>query len=100
MARDIQLATPGEILAMDWLEPMGITQYALAKAIEVPARRINEIVKGERSITADTAVRLGAYFGTDPQSWMNLQTHYDTEMAKEKIGENKLAEIRQHSAAA
>ncbi|MGH8782540.1 HigA family addiction module antitoxin [Paraburkholderia sp.] len=100
MAREIPLATPGEILALDWLEPMGITQYALAKAIDVPARRINEIVKGERSITADTAVRLGAYFGTDPQSWMNLQTHFDTEMAKEKIGEEKIAEIKQHAVAA
>lgn len=100
MARQIPLATPGEILAVDWLEPLGITQYALAKAIDVPARRINEIVKGERSITADTAVRLGAYFGTDPQSWMNLQTHFDTEMAKEKIGEDKLAAIKQHAVAA
>ncbi|MFM0291125.1 HigA family addiction module antitoxin [Paraburkholderia megapolitana] len=97
MARDIQLATPGEILALDWLEPMGISQYALAKAIEVPARRINEIVKSERSITADTAVRLGAFFGTDPQSWMNLQTHYDTEIAKEKIGAEKLEEIKRHA---
>ncbi|WP_118179729.1 HigA family addiction module antitoxin [Paraburkholderia phosphatilytica] len=100
MAREIPLATPGEILALDWLEPMGITQYALAKAIDVPARRINEIVKGDRSITADTAVRLGAFFGTDPQSWMNLQTHFDTEMAKEKIGADKIEEIRQHAHAA
>lgn len=97
MAREIPLATPGEILALDWLEPMGITQYALAKAIDVPARRINEIVKGTRAITADTAVRLGTFFGTDPQSWMNLQTHYDTEMAKEKIGAAKLDEIKRHA---
>lgn len=97
MSREIPLATPGEILALDWLEPMGISQYALAKAIDVPARRINEIVKGDRSITADTAVRLGAFFGTDPQSWMNLQTHYDTELAKEKIGAEKIEEIRQHA---
>jgi len=100
MTREIALATPGEILALDWLEPMGITQYALAKAIGVPARRINEIVKGERSITADTAVRLGAFFDTDPQSWMNLQTHYDTDMAKEKIGVEKIEEIRHHAHAA
>ena len=100
MTRQIPLATPGEILSLAWLEPMGISQYALAKAIEVPARRINEIVKCDRSITADTAVRLGAFFGTDAQSWMNLQTHYDTEMAKEKIGAEKLAEIKQHAAAA
>jgi addiction module HigA family antidote len=97
MTREIELATPWEILALDWLEPMGITQYALAKAIGVPARRINEIVKGERAITADTAVRLAAFFDTDPQSWMNLQTHYDTEMAKEKIGAERIEEIRHHA---
>jgi len=97
MAREVPLSTPGEILQLEWLDPLGITQYALAKAIDVPARRINEIVKGDRSITADTAVRLGAFFGTDPQSWMNLQTHYDTEMAKEKIGAAMLEAIKQHA---
>jgi addiction module HigA family antidote len=97
MTREVSLATPGEILALDWLKPMGISQYALAKAISVPARRINEIVKGDRAITADTAVRLGAFFGVDPQSWMNLQTHYDTELAKEKIGDAALREIREHA---
>ncbi|WP_407059279.1 HigA family addiction module antitoxin (plasmid) [Ralstonia syzygii subsp. celebesensis] len=96
MTRQVPLATPGEILAMDWLEPLSLSQYALAKAIDVPPRRINEIVKGERAITADTAVRLGAYFGTDPQSWMNLQTHYDTELAKQKIGEEVLHKIEHH----
>ncbi|KAF7962110.1 XRE family transcriptional regulator [Cupriavidus sp. UYMMa02A] len=100
MTREVPLATPGEILQADWLEPLGLSQYALAKAIEVPPRRINEIVKGERAITADTAVRLAAYFGTDAQSWMNLQTYYDTEMAKEKIGADKLAEIRRQAVAA
>ncbi|RKP50437.1 HigA family addiction module antitoxin [Trinickia fusca] len=100
MAREVPLATPGEILALEWLEPMGISQYALAKAIDVPPRRINEIIKHGRAITADTAVRLGAFFGIDPQSWMNLQTHYDTEMAKERIGAEKIAEIRQHAVAA
>lgn len=99
MAREVPLATPGEILALDWLEPMGISQYALAKAIGVPARRINEIVKGERAITADTAVRLGAYFGVDPQSWMNLQTHYDTELARDRIGDEVLRGIRDHARA-
>ncbi|MDF3837320.1 HigA family addiction module antitoxin [Cupriavidus basilensis] len=100
MAREVPLATPGEILQIDWLEPLGISQYALAKAIDVPPRRINEIVKGERSITADTAVRLAVFFDTDAQSWMNLQTHYDTELAKEKIGAEKLAEIKRHAVAA
>ncbi|WER46265.1 HigA family addiction module antitoxin [Cupriavidus sp. WKF15] len=100
MAREVPLATPGEILQADWLEPLGLSQYALAKAIDVPPRRINEIVKGERAITADTAVRLAAFFGTDAQGWMNLQTYYDTEMAKEKIGAAKLAEIKRHSVSA
>jgi len=77
---------------------MGITQYALAKAIEVPARRISEIVQGKRAITADTAVRLGAFFGVDPQSWMNLQTHYDTEQAREKLGD-RLMQIRRNGVA-
>ena len=72
MKRDIPLAHPGEILLEDWLKPMGISQYALAKAINVPPRRINEIVKGMRGITADTALRLGAFFGVQAQSWVNL----------------------------
>lgn len=87
MVRQVPLATPGEILAEDWLAPMGISQYALAKAIGVPARRINEIVHGKRAITADTALRLGAYFGTDAQSWLNLQTHYDAELAREQLSD-------------
>ena len=65
MKREVALARPGEILLKDWLEPLGITQYALAKAIDVPRRRINEIVLGRRAITADTATRLGAFFGVD-----------------------------------
>jgi addiction module HigA family antidote len=74
-------------LLEDWLKPLGISQYALARAIDVPPRRINEIVKGLRGITVDTALRLGAYFGTDAQSWVNLQTHYDTERARESMAE-------------
>ncbi len=97
MARHIPLATPGEILSEDWLKPLGVTQYALAKAIGVPARRINEIVHGKRGITADTAVRFAAFFGTDAQSWMNLQTHFDTERAREQLGD-VLLQIRQHVA--
>lgn len=100
MAREIPLTTAGEILQNEWLEPLRLSRIALAKAIDVPPRRINEIVKGQRAITADTAVRLAAFFGTDAQSWMNLQTYYDTEMAKEKIGAAKLAEIKRHSVAA
>lgn len=77
---------PGEILLEDYMKPLGLTQYALAKAISVPPRRINEIVHGKRSITADTALRLGEYFQVDPQSWMNLQSHYDLELAEMALG--------------
>jgi len=87
MAREVPLSHPGEILLMDWLEPLGLSQYALARAIGVPPRRINEIVKGQRGITVDTALRLGAFFGTDAQSWINLQTHYDTERARESMAD-------------
>ena len=82
MPRTVPLIHPGVILLEDWLKPLGISQYALAKAIDVPPRRINEIVKGLRGITVDSALRLGAFFGTDAQSWVNLQTHYDTEQAR------------------
>ena len=85
--REIPLAHPGEILLEDWLKPMNISQYALAKAIDVPPRRINEIVKGKRVITADTALRLAAFFNTDAQSWLNLQSHYDAENTRVAIAE-------------
>ena len=98
MTREVPLIHPGEILLKDWLEPLGISQYALAKAIDVPRRRINEIVHGNRAITADTALRLGAYFDTDAQSWLNLQTHYDTESAREAMQET-LARISERRAA-
>ena len=82
MPREVPLIHPGTILLEDWLKPMGISQYALAKAIDVPPRRINEIVKGLRGITVVTALRLSVFFGNDAQSWVNLQTHYDTENAR------------------
>ena len=97
MAREVPLATPGEILSEEWLTPMGISQYALAKAIGVPPRRINEIVLGKRAITADTAVRLAVFFGTDARSWMDLQAHYDTELASEQL-RDVLARITPHVA--
>jgi antitoxin HigA-1 len=102
MPREIPLSHPGIILLEDWLKPMGISQYALAKAIDVPARRINEIVKGLRGITVDTALRLGAYFGTDAQSWINLQTHFDTENAREAMQDvlNRITQTVKNGAAA
>jgi addiction module HigA family antidote len=74
---------PGEILMEEFLEPMGISQYRLAKNISVPPRRINEIVHGKRSITADTALRLGRFFDMSPQFWLNLQTRYDLEVTED-----------------
>ena len=68
---------PGEVLALDFLEPLGLSQYRLAKDISVPARRINEIVHGLRAISADTALRLARYFGTTDRFWLNLQSRYD-----------------------
>ncbi|MCP1659124.1 HigA family addiction module antitoxin [Neisseria perflava] len=85
--REVPLIHPGEILLEDWLIPLGISQYALAKAIGVPPRRINEIVKGKRAITADTALRLAAFFNTDAQSWLNLQSHYNAEQTRAVIAE-------------
>lgn len=77
---------PGEVLLEEFLEPMGISQYRLAKAIHVPARRINEIVKGLRGITADTALRLSRYFGSSERFWMNLQARYELEVEKDRLG--------------
>jgi addiction module HigA family antidote len=77
---------PGEVLLEEFLKPMGISQNALAGAIGVPPRRINEIVLGKRSITADTALRLAHYFGTSGQFWMALQASFDLEEARKKLG--------------
>lgn len=78
---------PGEILLSEFLEPLELSQYRLAKDISVPPRRINEIVHGARSITADTALRLSRYFGTSERFWLNLQARYDLEVAKDRLGE-------------
>ncbi len=89
---------PGEVLLEDFLEPMGISQYRLAKSISVPPRRINEIVHGKRAITADTALRLGMFFRMEEQFWLNLQTHYDLEVAKIEAGDRLKAEVEPHAA--
>lgn len=86
----LQWTHPGEVLLEDFLKPMNISQYRLAKEIGVPPRRINEIVKGLRAISADTALRLAAFFGTDAESWMSLQTGYELRFAKAKIGKTLL----------
>lgn len=84
---------PGEILLKEFLEPMGITQYRLAKDINVPARRINEIVHGKRAITANTALRLSRYFRTSEQFWVNLQVRYDIEKEKDIMGDRLEKEV-------
>lgn len=80
--RDLPPVHPGEVLMEDFLNPMEISRYRLAKSIGVPQRRVDEICAGKRAITADTALRLARFFGTDAQSWMNLQTRYDLESAE------------------
>jgi addiction module HigA family antidote len=87
--------TPGEILAEDFLKPMGLSQYRLAQDIGVPPRRINEIVKGERAITADTALRLGRYFKMSAQFWLNLQSHHDLEVVGEQLGRRLQREVKE-----
>jgi antitoxin HigA-1 len=89
---------PGEILLEEFLKPLEVSQYQLAKEIGVPARRINEIVHGQRRISADTALRLARYFGTSERFWMNLQTRYDLEIEKDRLGD-ALDEIHPLSAA-
>lgn len=78
---------PGEVLMEDFINGFGITQNRLAVSIGVPPRRINEIVHGKRAITADTALRLGRYFGVSPQFWLNLQTQYELELAEDRVSE-------------
>jgi addiction module HigA family antidote len=85
---------PGEVLLEEFLKPMGLSQNRLALAISVPPRRINEIVLGKRSITADTALRLARYFGNSPQFWLGLQRDYDLDMATEALGERLHREVQ------
>ena len=85
---------PGEILLLEFLEPLGVSQYRLAKDINVPPRRINEIVKGTRSITANTALRLARYFATSERFWLNLQSHYDLETERDRVGASLQKEVQ------
>jgi antitoxin HigA-1 len=85
---------PGEILMEEFLEPMGISQYRLAKDISVPPGRINEIVHGKRSINADTALRLGRFFGMSPMFWLNLQTRYDLELTEDLLADRLDVEVQ------
>lgn len=90
---------PGEVLMEEFLVPMGISQYRLAKSTSVPPRRINEIVHGKRAITADTALRLSRFFGTSERFWLNLQVQYDLEVEKDRLGSRLEREVRVYQAA-
>src|SRR6202522_1063888 len=100
MAADVIMTPvhPGEILLEEFLQPLNVSQYLLAKQIGVPARRINEIVHGQRRISADTALRLGRFFGTSEPFWLNLQARYDLEIERDRIGD-ALDQIRPLSVA-
>ena len=84
---------PGEILLEDFMKPLGLTQYRLAKEMNVYPRKVNEIVQGKRAITADTALRLARFFGTSPEVWMNLQAHHDLELARDDLDERVEREV-------
>lgn len=89
--RKVRLASPGEILLKEFLKPLGLTQYRVAKEIGVPQRRIGEIIAGRRAITADTAARLGVYFGMEAEFWLNLQAHYDLVLTRESLADSLAA---------
>ena len=92
-AKKLPPVHPGEILLLEFLEPLGVSQYRLAKDISVSPRRINEIVKGTRSITANTALRLARYFATSERFWLNLQSHYDLETERDRLGVSLQKEV-------
>lgn len=96
--RDFDPIHPGEILLEEFLRPMGISQYRLAKDISVPQRRISEITQGKRSITADTALRLGRHFGMEAQFWLNLQSRYELLRAEVQLDERLAIEVKPHVA--
>jgi len=98
--RDFPPIHPGEILVTEFLEPMGISQYRLAKDIGVTPRRVNEIAHGRRAISADTALRLSHFFSMEAQFWLNLQSRYDMEVAKEKLDDKIIRQVRPFSLAA
>jgi addiction module HigA family antidote len=99
MANKLPPIHPGKILLEEFLEPMGISQYRLAKDISVPPRRINEIVLSKRSITPDTALRLSLYFGLSERFWMNLQTRYDIEVEKDRLEDRLAKEVHIYAVA-
>ncbi|MBE0447213.1 MAG: HigA family addiction module antidote protein [Actinobacteria bacterium] len=97
MKKKLHSVHPGEVLLEEFLKPLGISQNRLAINIGVPARRINEIVLGKRSITADTALRLARYFGTSAEFWLGLQAQYDLDVTAEALGERLEREVKTHA---
>jgi addiction module HigA family antidote len=97
MAEKLPPIHPGEILLEEFLKPMGISQYKLAKDISVPPRRINEIVHGMRAVTPDTALRLSRFFGLSERFWINLQTRYDLEVEKDRLQDRLKNEVQVYS---
>jgi antitoxin HigA-1 len=97
MAAKLPPVHPGEVLLEEFLEPMGLSQYRLAKDISVPPRRINEIVHGKRAVTADTALRLARYLGTTPRFWLNLQAQYDLDVESDRLGDRLDHEVAAHA---
>ncbi len=96
MAKKLTPITPGEILLEEFLEPIGISQAKLARDINVPPNRINQIINGKREISTDTALRLGKYFGIQPEFWLNLQMRFNMKIAKEKTGRQIEKEVKKY----
>ncbi len=96
--RTMRLFPPGDVLRTEFLQPMRLSAYRLAKDINVPLNRVAAILAGKRAITADTALRLGRYFGTDAQSWINLQARYDLEMTRQAVGRRIDREVKPRAA--
>ncbi len=94
MAKKLDPVHPGEVLLEEFLTPLAISQYRLAHAISVPPRRINEIVHGNRAVSADTALRLSRFFGTSAQFWLNLQARYDLETERDRLGARLHSEVK------
>jgi len=96
MAKKLSPITPGDVLLEEFLKPMKISQSQLAKDINVPANRVSQIIHGKREITADTALRLGKYFGIEPEFWLNLQVRYNMKIARSKVGKKIEKEVKAH----
>jgi addiction module HigA family antidote len=96
MAKRLFPITPGDVLLEEFLKPMKITQNQLAKDINVPANRVSQIIHGKREITADTALRLGKYFGIEPEFWLNLQVRYNMKIARSQVGKKIDKEVKVH----